>query len=209
MAKFLVHLRRYFLTGLLVIVPIWGTYLILKTLLITLDGLLGDSLQRHLVFYVPGLGIVVLAAIILLVGVAATNFLGRKLVRLWEGLLNRVPVVRSIYTVMKSVVDAVSLHQTEQFNRVVLVEFPRKGHYSIAFVTGTIDEVQRATDEEVVGVYVPTTPNPTSGYLIFVPEKEIVPLQMSVEEGMKLVISGGFYSPDAAKKREPAVAGRR
>ena len=208
MAQFLVHLRRYFLTGLLVITPIWGTYLILKTLLTTLDGILGDVLQRHLAFYVPGLGIVVLVSIILLVGVAAANFLGRELVRLWERLLQRVPVVRSIYTLMKSIVDAISLPQGKQFNRVVLVQFPRQGHYSIAFVTGAVSEVQRATAEEVVGVYVPTTPNPTSGYLIYVPEKEIVPLQMSVEEGMKLGISGGFYSPDAAKKRAPAVAGR-
>jgi uncharacterized membrane protein len=207
-AYFLAHLRRYFLTGLLVITPIWGTYLILKTLLVTLDNILGDILRRHLDFYVPGLGIVVLVAIILSLGVVATNFLGRELVRVWEALLQRVPVVRSVYTMVKSIVDAISLQQKDQFNRVVLVQFPRLGHYSIAFVTGVVDEVQRATAEAVVGVYVPTTPNPTSGYLIYVPEKEIVPLQMSVEDGMKLVISGGFYSPDAAKKRAPVAAGR-
>jgi len=204
----LLHLRRYFLTGLLVITPIWGTYLILKTLLRTLDGIVGDALQRHLAFYLPGFGIVVLVALILLVGLVATNFLGRELVRLWEELLHRVPIVRNIYSVMKSIVDAISLQQKAQFNRVVLVEFPQKGSYSIAFVTGELDEIRRVTAERVLNVYVPTALNPTSGYLIFVPEEKVMPLSMSVEDGMKVIISGGFYAPGSAAKPSPADAGR-
>jgi uncharacterized membrane protein len=200
----LIHLRRYFLTGLLVITPIWGTYLILRTLLSTLDGIVGDVLQQYLVFYLPGFGIIVLVALILLVGLVATNFIGRELVRLWERWLHRVPIVRNIYSVMKSIVDAISLQQKSQFNRVVLVEFPQKGSYCIAFVTGEVDEVQRATTERVLNVYVPTTPNPTSGYLIFVPEEKVTPLSMSVEDGMKVIISGGFYSPAAHAKLSTA-----
>ena len=206
MTQLFLHVRRYFLTGLLVITPIWGTYLVLKTLLKTLDGIVGDALQRHLAFYLPGFGIVVLVAVILLVGLVTTNFIGRELVRLWEELLRRVPVVRNIYSVMKSIVDAISLQQKAQFNRVVLVEFPQKGSYSIAFVTGELDEVQRVTTERMLNVYVPTALNPTSGYLIFVPEEKVTPLSMSVEDGMKVVISGGFYAPAPAAKPSTAEA---
>lgn len=205
MTQVLVHFRRYFLTGLLVITPIWGTYLILRTLLTALDGILGDVLEKHLAFYLPGFGIIVLVALIVAVGMVATNYLGRELVRVWEGLLHRVPVVRNIYSVMRSIVDAISLQQKAKFNRVVLVEFPQKGSYSIAFVTGEVAEIQQATTERVLNVYVPTTPNPTSGYLIFVPEEKVTPLSLSVEDGMKVVISGGFYSPAAPAR--PSTAG--
>jgi uncharacterized membrane protein len=207
-AQLLVHFRRYFLTGLLVITPIWGTYLILRTLLKTLDSILGDMLQKHLAFYLPGFGIMVLVALILTVGLVATNFLGRELVRLWEALLHRVPLVRNVYSVMKSIVDAISLQQQAQFNRVVLVEFPQKGSYSIAFVTGELDEIQRVTAERMLNVYVPTAVNPTSGYLIFVPEEKVMPLSISVEDGMKVIISGGFFIPKSTGKPPVADAAR-
>jgi uncharacterized membrane protein len=146
------------------------------------------------------------------VGLVATNFIGRELVRLWERWLQHVPIVRNIYSVMKSIVDAISLQQKAKFNRVVLVEFPQEGSYCIAFMTGEVAEIQQATKERVVNVYVPTTPNPTSGYLIFVPEEKVTPLSMSVEDGMKVIISGGFYSPAAAAKSSAAdvahVAGK-
>jgi len=198
--QFLVYLRRYFLTGLLVITPIWGTYLVLKTLLVALEGILGHGLQRYLEFYVPGLGIVVLVALILLVGALATNYLGKELVRIWEAFLTHVPIVRSIYTLVKSIVDTISLQQRGQFGRVVLVEFPQRGQYSIAYVTGKTDDVRQAMQKDLISVYVPTTPNPTSGYLLFVPEREVIPLSMSVEDSMKLIISGGLFSPKAAAK---------
>ena len=207
MTKFLVYLRRYFIAGLLVITPVWGTYLILKTLIKSLEGILGGMLQRHLVFYIPGLGIIVLVLLILLLGIVATNFLGRKLVQLWEEMLRKVPFVRGIFNLVKSIVDTISLPQGDQFNRVVLIQFPRQGNYSIAFVTGAAEEVQTATVEPLVSVYVPTTPNPTSGYLLFVPEREVIPLSISVEDGMKMIISCGFYSPSAAAKKAAATGG--
>lgn len=194
--KFNHHIRRYFITGLLVVTPLWGTYLILKALFLTLEGIVGDLLRTYFRYYVPGLGVVALILIILLAGVVATNFLGRKLFELWESFLQSVPVIRNIYSLVKSVVDTISLQGKEKFNRVVLIEFPRKGQYSIAFVTGvTRGEVQQLTKERVINVYVPTTPNPTSGYFLLVPESEIVPLSMSVEDGLKMVISGGLYTP--------------
>lgn len=192
------HFRRYFITGLLVIIPIWGTYLVLSTLLGVMEGLLGDLLREQGRFYFPGLGILALILLILVVGLLTANFLGRKMVDMWDRFLNRVPLVRNIYTAFKHVVDVVSLQGKgkENFSRVVLIEFPRKGQYSIAFVTGvTGGEVQRITPERLINVYVPTTPNPTSGYLLLVPENDIIPLTMSVEDGMKMIISGGLYTP--------------
>jgi uncharacterized membrane protein len=199
------RLKRYFVTGLLVVTPLWGTYLILKGLFVTLEGILGNLLASHTQFYIPGLGIVVLAVLLLFVGMMATNIFGRKLVKAWEDLLKHVPVVKTIYQVLKAVVDTFSIHNREQFSRVVLVEFPRKGQYSIAFVTGiTRGEIQRITPDRMVNVYVPTTPNPTSGYFLFVPEPDIIPLSMSVEDGMKMIISGGMYTP--ASGEEPAAS---
>ena len=200
------RIRRYFVTGLLVVTPLWGTYLILKALFVSLDGVVGNLLASHTSFYVPGLGIVVLAALLLLVGMLATNIFGRKLVALWESLLKQVPVVKTVYQVLKAVVDTFSIHNREQFSRVVLVEFPRKGQYSIAFVTGfTKGEIQQITSDRLLNVYVPTTPNPTSGYFLFVPEKEIIPLSMSVEDAMKMLVSGGMYTP--ASGEEPVSSG--
>ncbi|MBI4714367.1 MAG: DUF502 domain-containing protein, partial [Nitrospirae bacterium] len=178
------HFRRYFITGLLVVIPIWGTYLVLSTLLGVLDGLLGDILKGYSRLYIPGMGILALVILIFVIGLLTANFLGRKMVAAWDRLLARVPLVKNIYSAFKHVVDVVSLQGKENFSRVVLIEFPRKGNYSIAFVTGvTGGEVQKLTPERVINVYVPTTPNPTSGYLILVPESEIVPLSMSVEDG--------------------------
>lgn len=204
--KFGQLIKTYFIAGLLVITPLWGTYLILKALFLTLEGIVGGLLQSYFRYYVPGLGVVVLILIIFFAGVLATNFLGRKIFDLWEYILRSVPVIRNVYNLIKSIVDTISLQGREQFNRVVLVQYPRKGCYSIAFVTGiTKGEVQELTAERVLNIYVPTTPNPTSGYFLLMPESEVIPLSMSVEDGMKMVISGGFYTPsvpEAANKSD-------
>jgi uncharacterized membrane protein len=191
-------LKRYFLTGLLVITPIWGTVLILKTLFITVDGILGDMLAKVVTpgYYVPGLGILTLVLLIFTTGLLAANFIGGQIVRLWEEFLHRVPVVRGIYSTLKSMMDILSFTEREKYNRVVLIQFPKNGHYCFAFVTGvTRGEIQDIAAGPLVNVYVPTSPNPTSGYFLLVPEKEVVPLDISVEEAMKLIVSGGLYSP--------------
>ena len=196
-----VSLKRYFITGLLVVVPIWGTILVLKTLFVTLDGLLGDILEKYLTQrYVPGAGILILAAVILLAGLLATNIMGRRVVKLWEDLLQRVPLVRGIYATIKSMMDVLSFQdqnkETSKYSRVVMIEFPRKGQYALALVTGvTPGEVQDISPDRVINVYVPTSPNPTSGYLLFVPESELIPVNMSVDEAMKMMFSGGMYTP--------------
>ncbi len=207
-------LKRYFLTGLLVITPIWGTVLILKTLFVTVDGILGDVLAKFVTpdYYVPGLGILTLILLIFTTGLLATNFIGGRIVKLWEDWLHRVPVVRGIYATLKSMMDILSFKDKEKYNRVVLIQFPKDGHYCFAFVTGmTQGEVQEVSSEPLVNVYVPTSPNPTSGYFLLVPEKEVVPLNISVEEAMKLIVSGGLYSPPAASggKSEGSSVSRR
>ncbi|MEX5215677.1 MAG: DUF502 domain-containing protein [Nitrospiraceae bacterium] len=192
-------IKRYFLTGLLVITPIWGTILILKTLFVTVDGILGDVVVRLVMpqSYVPGLGIVTLVLLILAVGLFTTNVIGRQVVKWWEGLLNRVPVVRGIYSTIKSMMDVLSVGERGRYNRVVLIQFPKNGQYCFAFVTGTTQgDAQRVTPEPLLNVYVPTSPNPTSGYFLLVPEKDVTPVDISVEEAMKLIVSGGLYSPE-------------
>ena len=193
--KFLTQqLKRYFVTGLVVIVPVWGTYLILKALFITLDGITADLLKEYGLYY-PGLGILLLFALILAAGMISTNIIGHQIVVLWEGLLNRLPVVKSIYSLVKSVVDTFSSHGSEKFNRVVLVEF-RKGGYTIGFVTGEARvEARTAEGEKMVNVFVPTTPNPTAGFVLVVPEVDLIPVDVNVEEGMKMILSLGMYHP--------------
>lgn len=196
-----ISLKRYFITGLLVVVPIWGTVLVLKTLFVTLDGLLGDIPAKYVTQrYVPGVGILVLVSVILLAGVLARNIMGGRIVAAWEDLLQRVPVVRGIYATIKAMMDVLSFKdrtgETTKYSRVVMIEFPRKGQYALALVTGiTPGEVQDISPDRVINVYVPTSPNPTSGYLLFVPESELIPVNMSVDEAMKMMFSGGMYTP--------------
>jgi len=196
-------LKRYFLTGLLVITPIWGTILILKTLFVTVDSILGTALADLVLpdYYFPGLGIMALVLLILLAGILTTNFLGRRMVSRWEEFLDRVPIVRGIYATLKSMMDILSFQQREKYDKVVMIQFPKDGNYALAFVTGeTREEIQSLTPEPLVHVFVPTSPNPTSGYFLLVPEKEVVPVELSVEEAMKLIVSGGFYSPQEKTK---------
>lgn len=193
-------LKRYFLTGLLVITPIWGTVLILKTLFVAVDGILGDLLAGMMPeWYVPGLGIVALVLLIFTTGLLAANFMGRQIVKWWENLLNRVPLVRGIYSTLKSMMDILSFADRGSYNRVVLIQFPKNGHYCFAFVTGvTKSDMQDLVREPLVHVYVPTSPNPTSGYFLLVPEREVTSVDISVEEAMKLIVSGGLYSPTSS-----------
>lgn len=197
-------IRKYFITGLLVITPMWGTYLILKTLFTSLDGVLGGYLQREFNFYIPGFGIILLLSLIFLSGVLVTNIFGRKLVQIWEEFLQKVPLVRNIYSLFKSIVDTFSNQHKEKLSRVVLVEFPRKGCFTIGFVTGIPnEEIMSSAGERLINVYVPTTPNPTGGYMLLFPEKEVKSLSMSAEEGMKMIISTGAYNPPSGKGKHP------
>ena len=192
-------LKRYFLTGLLVIIPIWGTILILKTIFVGVEGILDLLVRLVPSHYVPGLGILALIVLVFVTGLFATNFMGRQIVKWWEEWLNRVPLVRGIYSTLKSMMDILSFSDHASYNRVVMIQFPKNGHYCIAFVTGvTKGEMQDLAQEPLIHVYVPTSPNPTSGYFLLVPEHEVTSVDMSVEEAMKLIVSGGLCSPSTS-----------
>ncbi|AGA35017.1 Transporter [Thioalkalivibrio nitratireducens DSM 14787] len=196
------HLRRYLIAGLLVWVPLIVTGLIIKFLVDALDFtilLLPASWRPEAIlgFSVPGTGVVVAIVIVFATGVVAANIVGRKLVELGEAIVDRIPLVRSIYSAVKQVMRTVFDDGGQSFRRVLLVEYPRKGLWTLGFQTGVgVGEVQARTERDVLTVFVPTTPNPTSGFVIMVPREDAVELDMSVEDGLKFVMSLGVVVPE-------------
>jgi uncharacterized membrane protein len=189
-------IRKYFLTGMIVLLPIILTIYLLFFFFNTVDNLLSGFLRITLGYTIPGLGIILTILVVILVGMFATNVIGNKFIVFIQVFLNRIPLVKSIYVAMKQIIDAFSTNKNNIFQRVVLLEYPRKGLFVIGFITGECSrEIQEKTKEEVINVFVPTTPNPASGKLLLVPKKDIILLEMSVEDGLKLIISGGIVVP--------------
>ena len=207
--KFNRRLRNIFLTGFLITLPIALTIFILNFLFKSLDSLspvfthwlilLGAPIPEG--YRIPFLGVVMTFVIVFLVGAVTTNIFGKRMLHLWEGIVEKIPFVRRIYKGTKQVVSSFATMDTKAFSNVVLIEFPRKGAHAIAFVTGkTSGELQRLTSDNHMKVFIPTTPNPTSGFIVFADPSEIVELDMTIEEGIKYVISGGIVSPDDIEK---------
>lgn len=190
------RLRRYFITGLIVFLPVAVTISILLWLFRTLDSFLGPLFTLLIGRHIPGLGLAVSVALILVIGVLATNVIGRRIVEFFERLMLRIPLARSIYSATKQLSDSIFGQRRAAFQRAVLVEWPRKGVYTIGFVTGeSTGEAQAKTPERVFNVFVVSTPNPTTGFLVLVPEDQVIPLEMTVEDALKMVMSGGIVSP--------------
>lgn len=198
-------LRRYLVAGLLVWVPLGVTVLVIRLLVDLMDRTLlllppAWRPEQLIGFRIPGLGIVLAAAVVLVTGVVVANLLGRQLVALWERFLARIPLVRSIYAGAKQVVETVFSGSGRSFREVVMIEYPRAGTWTLAFVTG--DGMREARDrigDDVINVFVPTTPNPTSGFFLMVRRAEVVPLKIPVEEGLKVIISAGVLVPENNK----------
>jgi uncharacterized membrane protein len=195
------RIRRYIVAGLLVWVPLGVTLFLLKVLVDLMDQTLlllpppyrPDALFG---FHIPGLGILLSLAVLLVTGVLAANLVGRQLVHLWESILQRIPFVRSIYSAAKNFAEIVLTDANQSFNKVLLIEYPRKGLYSLCFQTSTyLGEVQARTGEDVICVFVPTTPNPTSGLILMVPKSDVIELEMDVEDALKMVVSLGVVVP--------------
>jgi uncharacterized membrane protein len=191
--------RRYFLAGLLVLVPILATFFIIKFMVDLVDRsllLLPHQLQPDQVFgvHIPGLGLLFTLILVFITGMLVTNFFGRWVFTVGESFLNRIPLVRSIYSGVKQILNTVLASSGEAFRKVLLIEYPRKGIWTIAFQTGS-GFVLPNSPEGLVSVYVPTTPNPTSGFLLLLPRKDIIELNISIEQGLKLVISLGVVLP--------------
>ncbi|MEJ2508324.1 MAG: DUF502 domain-containing protein [Gammaproteobacteria bacterium] len=194
-------LRRYLIAGLLVWVPLGVTLLVITTLVDVMDRvllLLPPRLRPDALigFHIPGLGVVLSVAVVFVTGIVAANLFGRQLVALWEALLARIPLVRSIYAGVKQLTETVFSSSGQSFRKVLLVEYPRRGLWTLAFQTGTgVGEAQTKTGHDVINVYVPTTPNPTSGFFLMVPSSDVIELEMSVDDGLKMLISMGAVVP--------------
>jgi len=204
------RLRRYFIAGLIVFLPVAVTFSIIAWLFRLVDRLLGWLLPPLIGRDIPGLGLVTSVVVIFLIGGLVTNVLGRRVVGFFEGLMLRIPLARSIYSATKSISDTIFLQRRAAFQRPVLVEWPRRGMFTIGFVTGDARGVPGASGGRGLSVFVVTTPNPTTGFLMFVPESEATVLEMSVEDALKIVMSGGIVSPTLVARAErpsgPAAA---
>ncbi len=195
------RIRRYIIAGILVWLPIGVTIFLVRILISLLDRTLVLIPQKYqpeelLGFAIPGLGILLTIVILLVTGVLAANIVGRSMVGLWESMLERIPVVRSVYSAAKNFAEMVFSDSSQSFKKVLLIEYPRKGLYSLAFQTSSaLGEVQERTGEDVICTFVPTTPNPTSGFIIIVPRKDVIELDMEVDEALKMIISLGVVVP--------------
>jgi len=202
----LATLRKYIITGLLIWIPLGITILVIKLLVDLMDRtivLLPPSWRPEAVFGfdLPGLGIVISAMIIFITGFILTNIAGRRLIRFWESFLDRIPLVRSIYSSVKQVTQTVLSSDSNTFNEVLLIEYPKKGIWTLCFKTSDSPKTfNEATGKELITVFVPTTPNPTSGFILFIPKDEIKKMDLDVEDALKLVMSLGVITPESKDK---------
>jgi uncharacterized membrane protein len=202
------RLRNYFLTGLIIVAPLAITAYLTWTFIGWVDSWVKPYIPQvynpdhYLPFAVPGFGLVTALFLITMIGFLTANLVGRSILGFGESLLDRMPLVRSLYKGLKQIFQTVLAEQSGSFKQAALIEYPRRGLWSIVFIaTDTRGEVNnRLPEEESISVFLPTTPNPTSGFLLFVPRKDVIILDMSVEEAAKMVISAGLVSPDFPKK---------
>jgi uncharacterized membrane protein len=195
------RVRKYIITGLLIWIPLVITIWVLKLVVDTLDQTVQLvpvewRTEALLGFHVPGLGVILTLVIVFVTGVFATNFLGARLVALWNGILIRIPVVNSIYSSVKQISDTLFSSSGQAFRKALLVQWPREGMWTIAFLTGAPGgDVANHLQGDFVSVYVPTTPNPTGGYFVMLARKDVVELDMTVDDALKYIISMGVVSP--------------
>jgi len=205
------RIRNVFITGLLITLPIALTYFILQFLFRNLDALspvftkvlidMGAPIPEG--YRIPALGLVITLLIVLAVGWFTTNFFGKRFIHIGETIVEKIPFVRKIYKGSKQVVQSIANADTSAFRKVVLLEFPRRGMLAIGFVTGSPHgEVQDLTKKNVLNVFVPTMPNPTSGFLIFAPPEELTEVNMSIEDGIKYVVSGGIVTAEGLELKD-------
>jgi uncharacterized membrane protein len=209
-------MRKYFITGLLILVPLAITLWVLNLIIGTMDQsllLLPEEWRPKALigFNIPGLGTILTLLTVFLTGLATRNFIGKQVVLAWELLLHRIPVVRSIYSSVKQVSDTLFSSSGNAFRKAVLVQYPRQGAWTIAFMTGVPGgDVRNHLVGDYISIYVPTTPNPTSGFFLMVPRADVIELDMNVDAALKYIVSMGVVSPEYFEKTsiiDPAKAG--
>ena len=197
------RLRTLLIGGLLILAPAYLTVYVLLLLFRFMDGIFAPLIDKTLStflkepgIHIPGLGILLTLLVVLFLGWLSTGVVGRRIIESVETFIRRIPIAKSVYGATKGVLEAVSRDQADAFKRVVLIEYPRRGVYGIAFVTGGPSRWGPAPhDEELISVFVPTTPNPTSGFLLLVPQRDLIEVPISIEEGVRMVVSGGILPP--------------
>ncbi len=205
-------MRKYFITGLLILVPLAITLWVLNLIISTMDQsllLLPAQWRPEALFgfYIPGLGTILTLLIVLLTGLATRNFVGTQVVYLWESLLIRIPVVKSIYSSVKQVSDTLFSSSGNAFRKAMLVQYPREGSWTIAFLTGVPGgDVKNHLQGDYISVYVPTTPNPTSGFFLMMPRADAIELDMSVDAALKYIVSMGVVAPEYFDKNLNVVS---
>ena len=206
MLKILKRLRNYLISGLLFWIPLILSVIVIKFFLEFVNSLVPQEYLPEVIFNldttIPGSGVILVLVILIITGLLVTNILGRRLVSLWESLLNKIPGFRNIYNVLKKVSDTVLNSSTESFKKAYLIQYPNKGIWVIAFQSGDYrGQAESVIGEEIINLFVPTTPNPTSGFFVLIPKKDALELDISVEEAFKLVISAGVVTPDSVKTK--------
>lgn len=192
--------RVTFIAGLIVLLPLAATYYVLRALFHWIDGILAARVAALTGRFIPGLGAIATVLVVLATGLIATNFFGRRFIVWVEGLMARTPFIRGVYVTMKQITDAFVQPGQGAFKRVVMFQFPQNGTYAIGFMTGyTRGEPEQMVGEPVVNVFMPTTPNPTTGFLFLIPISQVVFLDIPVEEGLKMIISAGVITPPAMR----------
>ena len=208
--SYLSRVRNYFLTGIIVTAPIAITFAVAMWVINWIDSkvvpLIPSSynpqglLQTYTGVHIPGIGLIVVLIGLTVIGFLAAGLLGRFIVRVGENILNRMPIIRSIYGALKQIFETILRSSSRSFREVALIEYPRRGIWAIGFITTkTTGEVRSEIKEDVVNVFLPTTPNPTSGFLLFVPRKDLIVLDMGVEEAIKMIVSAGIVTPPSRK----------
>jgi uncharacterized membrane protein len=210
-----VLLRRYFITGLLIWVPLGITLWVLNLIVGTMDQTLllvpaKWRTESFLGIHIPGLGVILTLAVVLITGLLAANFIGQHLVNFWEHILGRIPIVRSIYSSVKQVSDTLLSGSGQSFRKALLVQYPREGCWTVAFQTGmAAREIHDLVGEELVAVFIPTTPNPTSGFFLMMKQSDTRELGMSVDQALKYIVSMGVVIPGAVKPDAvPQISGK-
>ncbi|MBN2009719.1 DUF502 domain-containing protein [candidate division KSB1 bacterium] len=203
-------LKSYFITGLLVLFPFVMTIFIIFWLFTTIYGNLQGNISKFLtkfgVYTFPGISLLIVFSVILLTGMMARNYLGKRIFALGDLIVTRIPLINRIYLAIQQISKAFLSEQREVFKNAVLIEYPRHGIYSVAFLTqNTGGEIQDKLQKDMLSVFVPTTPNPTSGYLLFIPRHDVIMLDMTIEEALKLVISGGVVRPNNTANGKRAI----
>jgi len=195
------HVKRYFISGVLVVVPFILSFLVLRFLFETVDGILGPLLNNLLGYYRSGLGLLTTLLIILLAGILTRNLLGAQLYRLGDRLVAKVPLIRPIYSGSKQLLESLTKTGATSFQEVALIEYPRQGLFSLCFVSRRNHIVVNGVDREYCVCFVPSTPTPVTGMTVVVPYEDVMPVDMTIEEGVKFFVSGGVVSPDFIKHR--------